>query len=533
MKLINDIWFSFLIIALSGIVFTLLAPYFPIAETRYLTVAWEMKLHHSFIVPLLHGLPYSDKPPFLFWLINLDWFLLGINEKTLRLIPVLFSLANIVMVYRIALMLWKDKKIAEYATVIFSSTLIYLTWSALIMFDVILTFWVLVGISGLLSAAKNEKRTSWLLIAISIGGGVLTKGPVIFAYILPVSILCFLWVPKNKLDMKKWYLKILLSFFIGIAIALLWAIPAVMIGGEKYREAILWGQTANRFVSSFAHQRPLWWYIPFLPVLFFPWILLKPAWSGHSSIKHDKNYSFLITWILSTIILFSLISCKQIYYLIPIVPAVSLLIAKNIATYSEKVEEYAKWHYPVAIVYIILGIAVLLLQFTKFGGDVGSSLVNNNILMTAIGIIFLGSVLFFVKTSSTDKLIKITALSSIAVIIIILVGTSAFLGRYNIKKFAQILKEKQEDGYKIVHYRKYDGQYHFLGRLTQPFIVLNNKKSIGEYVKTHKKVLLITYEKPGKVVDENEVVYQQLCRGKKVILWKKTESINSKALTTR
>ena len=45
-------------------------------------------------------------------------------------------------------------------------------------------------------------------------------------------------------------------------IALAWALPAAGAGGEMYAQAILWGQTADRVVNSFAHAQPWWWYLP-------------------------------------------------------------------------------------------------------------------------------------------------------------------------------------------------------------------------------------------------------------------------------
>lgn len=46
-------------------------PLMPIDETRYASVAWEMWLRGDFLVPYLNGVPYSHKPPLLFWLFHL------------------------------------------------------------------------------------------------------------------------------------------------------------------------------------------------------------------------------------------------------------------------------------------------------------------------------------------------------------------------------------------------------------------------------------------------------------------------------
>src|ERR1700733_13781797 len=63
----------------------LFLPALPIDETRYLAVAWEMRAHGDFLVPHLNGVTYSEKPPLLFWLINLGWFVLGLHAWAVRL----------------------------------------------------------------------------------------------------------------------------------------------------------------------------------------------------------------------------------------------------------------------------------------------------------------------------------------------------------------------------------------------------------------------------------------------------------------
>ena len=340
------------VLLITGITFSLFLPFVPIDETRYITVAWEMKLDHSFIVPMLHGLPYSHKPPLLFWLINLDWAVLGVNEFSLRFIPVIFSVLNILLIRKIALLLWNDDKIARYAMLILSATLVYLIWSALIMFDLLLTFWILVGVLALLQADRSGKFSDWSLFSLAIGGGLLSKGPVIFVHILPAAIAVFWWSQNENLRLRAWYLKLVAALILGIAIAVVWVIPAAILGGEGYREAILWGQSANRMVSSFAHGRPFWFYIPILPILFLPWVLMAPSWCKFKTIRENAGGRFLLSWILPTLIIFSLISGKQIQHLVPMIPTVSLLIAQNLAANGESIARETRWHAPGAFFYI-------------------------------------------------------------------------------------------------------------------------------------------------------------------------------------
>jgi hypothetical protein len=57
------------------------------------------------------------------------------------------------------------------------------------------------------------------------------------------------------------------------AIALAWALPAGYFGGEAYRRAIFWGQTAGACRNRSRIARPWWYYAPLLPAILFPWLV--------------------------------------------------------------------------------------------------------------------------------------------------------------------------------------------------------------------------------------------------------------------
>src|SRR6185295_18388622 len=86
-----------------------LRPLLPVDETRYASVAWEMWNRGDFLVPHLNGVPYSDKPPLLFWLFHLGWRLFGVDEWWPRLVPALCSLANLFLTAALARRLWPDR----------------------------------------------------------------------------------------------------------------------------------------------------------------------------------------------------------------------------------------------------------------------------------------------------------------------------------------------------------------------------------------------------------------------------------------
>ena len=299
--------------------------YIPIDETRYVTVAWNMWLRGDFLVPYLNGEAYSHKPPLLFWLMNLGWGVFGVNDWWPRLVPSLFSLGSAWLTVAIARTLWpQDKDAARIAPMILLGSVLWTVFTTATMFDMMVAFFTLLGVLGLVQAWGGKRLQGWGLVALAIGGGLLAKGPTILLQILPLAILAPWW--GGAQPWRRWYSGLAIALLLGAAIALAWAIPAGLHGGKTYQHAIFWGQTADRMVNSFAHRRPLWWYVPWLPVLLFPWLLWLPVWRALLGIRqhlNDLGTRLCIAWLLPVFVAFCFISGKQPHYLLPIFPAIS------------------------------------------------------------------------------------------------------------------------------------------------------------------------------------------------------------------
>jgi len=135
-------------------------PLMPIDETRYVSVAWDMWQSKSFLIPHLSGVPYSHKPPLFFYLIHLGWFIFGVNEWSARP-PGPATVAVRTSYFQacsfcpaVAMPLWT-------------------VMTTLTMFDLLLTFFTLLGAEGFLLAGRGKRLTGWGLVAIAIGGGLL------------------------------------------------------------------------------------------------------------------------------------------------------------------------------------------------------------------------------------------------------------------------------------------------------------------------------------------------------------------------
>lgn len=206
-------------------------PATPIDETRYLSVAWEMWLKGDYLVLFKNGELYSHKPPLLFWLYNLGWAVFGVNDWWPRLVSPLFSLGGLLLTLAIARRLWPGEWVTQgNALWILGASLLWMVFSTLAMFDVMLAFFVLLGMRGLLIAADGSLRRGFAWLALAIGMGVLAKGPVVLLHLLPAAMLAPWWKGRDGTDWKRWYGGILLAVAAGAMIALAWAIPAAIQG---------------------------------------------------------------------------------------------------------------------------------------------------------------------------------------------------------------------------------------------------------------------------------------------------------------
>ena len=507
------LWLSWGVLAVLTAVVLLTRTLTPIDETRYVGAAWEMWLRGDFLVPFKNGEPYSHKPPFFFWMFHAGWALFGVNEWWPRLVSPLFSAGALGLVFPLARRLWPQQPAtAGLSALMLLTTLWWMLFSTTTMFDVLLAFWVLVGMHGVLAAADGQRRGfAWL--GVAIGMGVLTKGPVILLHLLPITLLAPWWSPG--LPWRRWFGGVLLALLFGAAIALAWAVPAGLSGGEAYRNAIFWGQTANRMVESFAHKRPIWWYLPMLPLLLFPWFVWPGLWRALAGLKRDgldRGARFCIAWMLPVLIAFSFVSGKQLHYLIPVFPAFALLGARGL------VERPApRVGLPVLLTALLGGVLVLA-GTGVFKGRVEElaalPLVWPGVL---IGVAALGAWLGVRRGSQPT--VALALLSAAALSLTLISIQPAIEPLYDIKPMAQAVRKAQQQGTTVANLQGYHAQYQFLGRLEAPLVELGDDPAQQlAWLKVHPEAYAVVYFHDARVLNTMEALHQQVYRGGAVAL---------------
>lgn len=305
-------------------------PLLPVDETRYLTVAMEMRQSGDWLLPTLNHAPYSHKPPLLFWLINIVWTVAGENVAAARIVSFMTSTATVLLTAAFAKKLYPENKTAsETAPLLLMASPAFMIYGGLIMFDFLMTVFILLALMALWKALRDgPSLKTWALFGLATGGAVLAKGPIVLVHVLPVA-LAGPWIAghERKFPKGSWYAGLAAGIGIATTVGLSWAIPAALSGGEEFARMIFWEQSAGRMVQAFDHKRPFWFYLPFALAFTLPALLYPPV---RRALKQTTGVRerFLLFWICSSFLLLCLISGKQPHYLLPLLPGFFLLAGK-------------------------------------------------------------------------------------------------------------------------------------------------------------------------------------------------------------
>jgi len=478
-------------------------PLLAIDETRYAAVALEMLQRGDWLVPHLNGETYSHKPPLLFWLVLAGWKLFGVSAVWARLVGPIAGIVALFLITALARALWpRDARIRGWAPVITAGALLWASFSSLFMFDTLLACSALLALLGVVQAVEQGRRRGIVMLALGITLGVLSKGPVILIHVLPVALAAPWWAsPRVDRRWGVWYLSLLGGVLLGAGGALCWAIPAGLAGGPAYQNAIFLGQTAGRLTESFAHRRAIWWYLPLLPALLFPWFAWPEAWRALGALRgapREAGVRFCIAWSTCGLLAFSLVSGKQVHYMLPLVPALALLLSRGLSQ-REAAPLGRPWI--VAAVIALLAAAVIVLG-TSVQAARALWWPNDGIAWWFALLPVAAAVMLVVwQRGRITRNAAVHTLAASSVVLLCglqLAAARAATVPYDTTPMAGAVRQAIDAGRPVGMLGAYNGEYHFAGRLRGVHIDVVPKTDGEAWLQSHPTGLLLRYDR-GRV----------------------------------
>jgi len=478
----------------------------PLYSTRTLAVAWEMWNQGHWLVPHINGQPYSEKAPLLFWLIQAGWFVFGVNDIWPRILEVLIGGTQLVLISLLARRLFPSRPWMAKATPWMLLAFAYAFLFGLqIMYDVLLATWTLAALLCL-TPKVHRAEPRWLLFGLCIGLGLLTKGPVMLLHVIFPWLLGPLWNDWARQHRARWYGRGVLALLLGGAMLLAWALPAGFSGGETYRQRLFFTQTAGRVVDKFSagkdlqnHAEPVWFYLLWLPLLLFPFSGWPRIWVAVAGLRRplEPGLRFALCWLIPGFIVFSLISGKQLYYPLPELGGIALLMAGAVAVLRERRPALANngWlgTWPLGVGGIVFAILLFALPLLVAGNYLhGDWPVAAAPYSRYFSVVFLltGGLLLL---RGRGELRRLAVAGLIGVLALNTLFTLTLWTRWDLRPAAHMLGAAERANHPIAYLGNYEGQFHFEGRLTRPIAELFGDQAVQDFARAHPDGVIVTH----------------------------------------
>lgn len=303
----------------------------PTDEGRYAEMGREMVTSNDWITPRLNGIKYFEKPPLQTWMNAATFKAFGLGEWQARLWTGLCGLLGIALVALAGRRLYGGAVAFGAATILGSSFL----WSALghvNTLDMGLAGMMAITLCSLLIAQRNDaspaERRRWMLACwAGMALAVLSKG--LIGIVLPGAVLVIYTVLAR--DWAIWRrLHLVAGLLLFSAITVPWFV-LVSLRNPEFAWFFFVHEHLQRFTSKVHHRAgPLYYFIPILALGLMPWLgtLPQALWQA----RRDSPAGFqpkilLATWAVFIFVFFSVSGSKLPSYILPIFPALALLIA--------------------------------------------------------------------------------------------------------------------------------------------------------------------------------------------------------------
>jgi len=306
-------------------------PFYTRGEPREALVVREMLRTGAWLVPERPDGELTRKPPVFYWAAATTLALLPDRpELAARLPSAILATAGVLVTWAVVHATFGAVP-AFGAALMLATTLEWIRAATIARVDMALVagLTLLFG-AWLLALVRDRPRPGPALLAMAIAGAALAtlaKGPV--ALVLPALVVGALIALRRDLSLLG-RLGVIPALALGGAIAALWYGAAFARHGREFFDIVAkenWLRYVDSEDAGTGHSHGLV-YLPLVGLIgLLPWTPLLPVAAGA---RRSAATSFTALWVLITLVFFSLADAKRSVYLLPLFPALMLLVALGI-----------------------------------------------------------------------------------------------------------------------------------------------------------------------------------------------------------
>ena len=494
-------------------------------EDEYALVNREMVEDGHWIFPTANGKPYSIKPPFFNWIGSLISLVNGeVTEATSRLPSAIAATAGIIILYLLGKALF-GYRAGFLAALVLATSPLYVNFARWIQINMMSTMLLTATLLFFYWGYTNEKRRNlaYLLMYIPTGLGTLNMGPV--NVVMPgIVIALYLFLLKDYRHIFQ--LRIGRGLLIYLLIVAPWYVAVSLHEGYSYNLFIKTNLT--RFFGHFAHAQPFYYYVLTTPLYFLPWTFYLPGAIAayFSRVREDEKRKLLfpLIWAVGLFVFFSLSRTKRGEYLLPIFPALALLVGFVLDRAFLNWRKSVFWRrcvmwptYPLFAVLIVIGLGLPIYAWLN-APDWIPVLIPVSLLAVMCVVI---SAVFLTKDQGYAAIVTVVLFAAG----VVAYGSDAVVGKVNdvksARSFCLKIKDRIPPGEKLKMFRFYRPVYaYYTRRLVEH---TRDPAALQEWFSSQERAYIVTKDNVYLKIKETfplpiHVIHQQFIDHRDVFL---------------
>ena len=340
----------------------------PPDEGRYAEMAREMLVTGDWITTRLNGIKYFEKPPLQTWMNAATFALFGLGEWQARLWTGLCGLGGVLLTGHAGRRVF-GARAGFYAALVLGSSLFWVASGQIDSLDMSLSGMMTIALCALLIAQRDQataaENRNWMLLCwAGMALAVLAKG--LIGVVLPGAVLVLYSALSRDLAIwKRLHLvKGLLLFF---AIATPWFVLVALKNPEQPHFFFVHEHWERFFLKTHHREGPWYYFFIMLVPGILPWLGVLPQ-ALLSGARRQAGAAFqpkllLLIWAVFIFFFFSYSSSKLPGYILPVFPALALLIGPYLEHASRLNRMIA------AALMVVIGVAAVAAVPHLFGPD--------------------------------------------------------------------------------------------------------------------------------------------------------------------
>ncbi|WP_171014049.1 phospholipid carrier-dependent glycosyltransferase [Chitinivorax sp. B] len=332
-------------------------------EGRYAEISREMAVTNDWITPRLNGLKYFEKPPMQYWATAAAFKAFGEREWTARLWTALTGFLGVLLAVFAGWQLF-GRRSGLIAGLVLGSSFYYLALGHISTLDMGVSLFLELALVGFMLAQRDQaspqNRRNWMYVVwLAMGGAMLSKGligPVIPGMALILYILMT----------RQWALLARMHWLAGFVLFAAVVVPWFVLVSHRNPEFLQFffiHEHFQRFATDGARRDgAIWYFAPILLLGLTPWLgwLIGSTWQARLRVVSQvfQPKWLLLIWCAFIFVFFSISKSKLPAYILPMFPALALLIGDHLA---KQTAESLKKHALILLVIWLTLSAVLMI----------------------------------------------------------------------------------------------------------------------------------------------------------------------------